>query len=150
MLEATRNSSQKLELRQAVLLVNVGNIAVNQPTDESVQKNDEDGTQSRAEEQKPAVLGEFVSGVLETKSQEVEEQESSETDRGVQYVESRVEKPVIPIKVGTWPTQILMADPVMNAEIEVREMKSTSQPRRTRPKKQTMAPTMIESADAIT
>lgn len=66
------------------------------------------------------------------------------------YVESRVEKPVIPIKVGTWPTQILMADPVMNAEIEVREMKSTSQPRRARPKKQTMAPTMIESADAIT
>jgi len=42
-----------------------------------------------------------------------------------------------------------MADPVMNAEMEVNEMKLTIHPRRARPRKQTMAPAMMAKAEAM-
>lgn len=66
------------------------------------------------------------------------------------YVDSRLEKPVMPISAGTCPTEILMADPVMNADMAANEMKSTIRPRRTNPMKQMMAPATIASAEAIT
>lgn len=80
MLESTRDVTQKPERRILLgVLVDLGNIAVDQPTDHSVKENDEDGTQSRAEEQKSAVLGELVSSILESKSQKVEEDKSGKT-----------------------------------------------------------------------
>jgi hypothetical protein len=64
------------------------------------------------------------------------------------YVASRVEKPVMPIMAGTWPTAMLMAEPVMKAEIAGNEIKSTIQPRRAKPRKRTMAPEMMANEDA--
>ena len=66
------------------------------------------------------------------------------------YVASRVEKPVMPIMVGTCPTAMLMADPVMKAATDAKEMKSTIQPQRMRPMKHMMAPQMMAKAEAIT
>ncbi|KAL9116339.1 MAG: hypothetical protein Q9187_007136, partial [Circinaria calcarea] len=45
---------------------------------------------------------------------------------------------------------MLIADPVMNAEIAAKEMKSTIHPRRASPRKQMMAPEITLSADAMT
>ena len=59
-------------------------------------------------------------------------------------------KPVIPIRFGTCPTAMLMAEPVMKAEIAVKEMKSTIQPQRARPMKEMMAPATIARAEATT
>ncbi len=66
------------------------------------------------------------------------------------YVESRVEKPVMPIIVGTWPTAMLRAEPVINADMAVNEMKSTIHPQRTSPMKQMMLPAITARADATT
>ena len=66
------------------------------------------------------------------------------------YVEARVSNPVIPIKVGTWPTAILIADPVMNAEIETNGMRSTIQPALIRPMNIIMQPAITAKHDAIT
>ena len=82
MLETTRNSTENLELRnlgRVLAVVDSGNVSVDQPTDKGVQKDDEHSTQGRHEEEEFAVLGELVSKVLEAKSQEVEQEESSET-----------------------------------------------------------------------
>ena len=65
------------------------------------------------------------------------------------YVGSLVEKPVIPIIVGNWPTAMLRAEPVMNAEMAGSEMRSTTQPMRMRPRKRTMLPAMTAKEDAI-
>jgi hypothetical protein len=64
------------------------------------------------------------------------------------YGDSRVENPVIPISAGTCPTAILIAEPVMKAEMAGREIKSTIQPRRANPRKRTMAPEMMAREDA--
>jgi len=64
------------------------------------------------------------------------------------YVASRVEKPVIPIIVGIWPTAMLIAEPVMKAEMAVSEMNSTNHPSLARPMKQTIEPAIRASADA--
>lgn len=66
------------------------------------------------------------------------------------YVASRVLTPVMPIKAGTWPAAMLIAEPVMKALIAARVMNSTIQPRRARPRKRTMEPPMIARADAVT
>lgn len=67
------------------------------------------------------------------------------------YVASRVEKALLkPIIVGICPAAILMAEPVMKAEIAGREMTSTIQPSRAKPKKSTMEPAMIANEEAIT
>lgn len=44
---------------------------------------------------------------------------------------------------------MLMAEPVMKAEREVREIRLTIHPMRIRPMNRMMAPAMIASADAI-
>ena len=51
--------------------------------------------------------------------------------------------------VGTWPTAMLRAEPVMNAQIEASEINSTSQPSRARPRKHTMEPAIIAREEAI-
>lgn len=66
------------------------------------------------------------------------------------YEDSRVSNPVMPIKFGTCPTAILMADPVMKAEMAGKEMNSTMKPNRARPRKEMMTPQMIASAEATT
>lgn len=66
------------------------------------------------------------------------------------YVASRVENPVIPIMVGTCPAAILMAEPVIKAEIAGSEMTSTIHPKRARPRKSTIEPAIIASEDPIT
>lgn len=66
------------------------------------------------------------------------------------YVASRLEKPVIPISAGTCPTAMLMADPVMNAEIAASEMKSTIHPARTRPMATITTPQMTPKDEATT
>jgi hypothetical protein len=65
------------------------------------------------------------------------------------YVASLVENPVIPIIVGICPIAMLRAEPVMNAEIAVSEIKSTIQPARMRPMKMIIHPAMTASAEAI-
>lgn len=65
------------------------------------------------------------------------------------YVEARVSKPVIPIKVGTWPAAMLMADPVMKADIETRGIRSTIRPKRANPIATMMAPAIIAMHPAI-
>lgn len=65
------------------------------------------------------------------------------------YGASRVEKPVIPIIAGTCPTAILIAEPVMKALIAARVMNSTIQPRRTRPRKRTIAPDTTAKDEAM-
>jgi hypothetical protein len=65
------------------------------------------------------------------------------------YVASRVENPVIPIMVGTWPTAMLRAEPVMYAQIAASEMNSTSQPSRARPRKHTIEPAIIAREEAM-
>ena len=65
------------------------------------------------------------------------------------YVDSRVENPVIPIIVGIWPTAMLIAEPVMKALIAASVMKSTIQPRRTRPRNKTIDPEMMARDDAM-
>lgn len=66
------------------------------------------------------------------------------------YVESREEKPVCPIRAGTWPAAILRAEPVMKAEIAVSEIRSTIQPQRVRPIVTMMHPDTKAKADATT
>lgn len=66
------------------------------------------------------------------------------------YVESREEKPVRPIKAGTWPTAMLRAEPVMKAEMAVSEIRSTIQPQRARPMATMMHPAINAKADAMT
>ena len=56
---------------------------------------------------------------------------------------------MIPIIVGTWPTAMLRAEPVMYAQIEASEMNSTSQPSRARPRKHTMEPAIIAREEAM-
>jgi hypothetical protein len=64
------------------------------------------------------------------------------------YVDSRVEKPLIPIMAGICPTAILIAEPVMNADMAGREIKSTIHPSRAKPRKRTMEPEIIAKEDA--
>lgn len=66
------------------------------------------------------------------------------------YVESRELKPVSPSKAGTWPTAMLIAEPVMKAEMAVSEIRSTIQPQRTRPMVTMMHPAINAKADATT
>lgn len=66
------------------------------------------------------------------------------------YVASRVEKPVIPIMVGTCPAAMLIAEPVMKAEIAGSEITSTIQPKRARPRKSTIEPAMMANEDPMT
>ena len=66
------------------------------------------------------------------------------------YVASRVLNPVIPIRVGTCPTAILRADPVMKAEMTVKEMNSTIQPHLIKPIKMIIDPAITASAEAMT
>lgn len=66
------------------------------------------------------------------------------------YVWSRVSNPVMPIKFGTWPTAMLMADPVMNAEIADNEINSTIRPILIKPMKVMMQPQMMARAEATT
>lgn len=68
------------------------------------------------------------------------------------YVESRVVQGFgkeMPIMVGTWPTRMLIADPVMNADRATRGIMSTIQPSRMAPIKRTMAPQRMASAEAM-
>jgi len=65
------------------------------------------------------------------------------------YGASRVEKPVMPIMVGTCPTAILMADPVMKADRAVRGIRLTIQPQRARPMPVMMAPERMANAEAM-
>jgi hypothetical protein len=64
------------------------------------------------------------------------------------YVESRVENPVMPIMAGICPTKMLIADPVMKAEMAGNEIKSTIHPSRAKPRNRTMAPEMMAKEDA--
>jgi hypothetical protein len=64
------------------------------------------------------------------------------------YVGSRVEKPVIPIRAGTCPTAMLMAEPVMKADIAGSDIRSTIHPSLAKPKKRTIAPEMMAREDA--
>jgi hypothetical protein len=64
------------------------------------------------------------------------------------YVASRLEKPLRPIKSGTCPTAMFIAEPVINADMAGREIRSTIHPRRARPRKRTIAPEMIARDDA--
>ena len=66
------------------------------------------------------------------------------------YVWSRVSNPVMPIKFGTWPTAMLMADPVMKADIADNEINSTIRPIRIKPMNVIMQPQMMARADATT
>lgn len=66
------------------------------------------------------------------------------------YGATRVFTPLMPISLGTWPEMMLMAEPVMNEQMDGRGMNSTSQPRRARPMKQMMAPAITAKAEAIT
>ena len=67
------------------------------------------------------------------------------------YVEARVLKEAVsPNNVGTWPAAMLIADPVIKAEIAVRGMKSTIHPHRINPMKQTIEPAIIAKAEAMT
>lgn len=65
------------------------------------------------------------------------------------YVEARVSNPEIPIRAGNCPTAILSAEPVMNAEIDTRGIRSTIQPIRIRPMKKMTHPEMTANAVAI-
>ena len=56
---------------------------------------------------------------------------------------------VMPMRELTWPTPIVIAEPVMNAEIAGREIKSTMKPRRRRPNPRVMPPTMTDRAIAM-
>jgi hypothetical protein len=56
------------------------------------------------------------------------------------YAGSRVLTPLMPMRVGTWPTAMLIAEPVIKAVIAVRGIHSTIQPTRARPIKRTMLP----------
>lgn len=67
------------------------------------------------------------------------------------YVGARVSRSLLmPIIVGTWPAAMLIADPVMNAVIEVSEIKSTIHPIRSRPIVTMIAPQSTANAEAIT
>lgn len=68
------------------------------------------------------------------------------------YVESRVVQGFgkeMPIMVGTWPTRMLMADPVMKADRATSGIMSTIHPRRIAPMKRTMAPQRMARAEAM-
>jgi len=66
------------------------------------------------------------------------------------YVASREEKPVCPIRAGTWSTLMFRSEPVMKAEIAVSEIRSTIQPQRARPITTMMHPDIKAKADART
>jgi len=53
------------------------------------------------------------------------------------------------MRVGTWPTAMFSADPVMKAEMDTNGMRSTIQPQRMRPMKTMMQPAMTARAVAI-
>jgi hypothetical protein len=57
--------------------------------------------------------------------------------------------PVIPIRPGTWPATIFIADPVINPLTAGVGMNSTSQPRRKRPIPSTINPQTKASVVAI-
>jgi hypothetical protein len=54
----------------------------------------------------------------------------------------------MPIMAGTCPTAILIAEPVIKAEMAGKEIKSTIHPSRANPRKRTMAPEMMAREDA--
>ena len=56
----------------------------------------------------------------------------------------------MPISAGTCPTAMLIADPVINAEMAARGIKSTIRPPRMRPMKEMMAPATTANAEATT
>lgn len=58
--------------------------------------------------------------------------------------------PTSPSIVGICPAAMLIAEPVINAEIAHSGMKSTIQPARIKPMKRTIEPAIIASAEAIT
>lgn len=67
------------------------------------------------------------------------------------YVAARVSRSLLmPIIVGTWPAAMLIADPVMNAVMEVSEIKSTIHPIRARPIARMIHPQITAKAEAIT
>lgn len=67
------------------------------------------------------------------------------------YVASRVLNFVLnPIMVGTCPAAMLIADPVMKAEMAARVMNSVSQPSLANPRKQMIPPQTMARADATT
>jgi hypothetical protein len=53
------------------------------------------------------------------------------------------------MRVGTWPTAMFSAEPVMKAEMETSGIRSTIQPHRMRPMKIMMQPAMTARAQAI-
>lgn len=55
-----------------------------------------------------------------------------------------------PIMVGTCPAAMLIADPVMNAEMAARVMNSVTQPSLANPRKQMIPPQITARADATT
>lgn len=55
----------------------------------------------------------------------------------------------MPIIVGTCPTAMLMADPVMKALMAGRVMNSTIQPSRARPRNRTIEPAIMASDEAM-
>ena len=63
---------------------------------------------------------------------------------------SLLEKPEIPISAGSWPAAMFNAAPVMNAEMAVKDMKSTSHPIRSKPNAITIAPAKTDKDDAMT
>lgn len=65
------------------------------------------------------------------------------------YGDSLLDTVLMPMRAGSWVTAMLMADPVMKAEMDVSETKSTSHPNRANPMKQTMAPVIIDKAEAM-
>lgn len=68
------------------------------------------------------------------------------------YVTPLGSKPglAIPIKAGTWPTAMLMADPVMKAEMETKGIKSTIHPTRKSPMAVMIHPAMTAKDEART
>jgi hypothetical protein len=66
------------------------------------------------------------------------------------YVDARESNPVIPMRVGTWPTAMFKAEPVIKAEMETRGIKSTIHPHLASPIAMIMQPEITAKADAIT
>lgn len=59
-------------------------------------------------------------------------------------------KPLIPIKLGTWPAAMLIAEPVIKADIATSGMRSTIQPTRINPMKMIIQPAITAKAEAMT
>jgi len=132
---------------------------VDNKTDEGKEEDNYNGPQGRSEEEHFALRGPTFGGAFAGKFDAIQRCQGGHTHRGIQmsfvqvlmntrYAGSVDFTPRIPRSDGVWPSAIVIAEPVMNAETAGNAMKSTSHPKRRRPITVTIAPEIMASEEA--